>query len=156
MKDQPKCSLKPFLLHKPTKVTGGPILKSIRFLQCNIGGNPQARLAKGSVLSNMILAQDPTIVLLVETKRKRKDIPDLAGYNFYSQDPFKGSSGGIVLYFKKNLCFRLSKAYSSDSASILWIKLQHHKNRLRDLYVCGVYAPCADVTLDKKNPSTGN
>ena len=61
-------------------------LEHITLLQCNIGGNPQARLAKGAVLRHLIDLHKPTLILLSETKRKREDIPSLPKYGFLTHD----------------------------------------------------------------------
>ena len=123
--------------------------KYIKILQCNIGGDPQARLAKGSVLRNLIDSHNPTMILLTETKRKRKYIPLLPHYNFFSWDPLENSSGGSVLYFKDTLRFRISIAFESTCNSIVWVHLRHHVSASEDLYICGVYAPNASSPRDR-------
>ena len=42
----------------------------ITILQCNIGGAPESRLAKGSTLRNYITLYKPTFIALTETKNK--------------------------------------------------------------------------------------
>ena len=81
---------------------------------------------------------------------KRKYIPELPGYQFFTLDPLPGSSGGIAFYFKDQVCFRVSKAMSSAENSILWIYLQHHNSPTKDLYLCVVYAVHAGGSADKK------
>ena len=122
----------------------------ITLLQCNIGGNPRARLAKGATLRHLIDSNKPTFVLLTETKRKRKDIPCLPCYSFLSLNPLEGSSGGIVFYYKDSLRFRTSIVSASPCNSILWIHLRHHQSTSKDLYICGVYAPTANCPSNKK------
>ena len=122
----------------------------LTLFQCNIGGDPQARLAKGSVLRKLIHSHNPSLVVLTETKRKRKDIPTLPGYGLFSLDPLETSSGGIALYYKNNLSFRISVVSKSTCNSIIWVHLSNNKSPLSDLYVCGVYAPNAGTSEDKK------
>ena len=98
----------------------------ITLFQCNIGGDPQARLAKGSVLNKLIESRKPTFIILTETKRKRKDIPNLPNYHHYTLDPLDGSSGGIVLYYKEELSFRTSIAHVSACNSLLWTHRRYH------------------------------
>ena len=124
--------------------------KYIALLQCNIGGYPQARLAKGSVLRKLIDSHDPTFILLTETKRKRKDIPLLPEYGLFSLDPLEASSGGIAFYYKKHLSFRTSIVSISSHNSIIWIHLSHHEVSSKDIYICGVYAPTAMNSENKK------
>ena len=119
-------------------------------LQCNIGGNPQTRLARGAVLRELIEFHDPTFILLTETKRKRKDIPSLPSFGLFSQDPLDGSSGGIALYYKNYLRFRISIVWTSTKNSILWVHLRHHDTLSNDLYICGVYAPNANSSESRK------
>ena len=107
-------------------------------------------MAKGAVLRHLIDTNKPTIILLTETKRKRKDIPKLLDYNFLSQDPLDGSSGGIVFYYRVQLCFRISIVSNSTNNSILWIHLRHHQSTTEDLYICGLYAPTANSSETKK------
>ena len=107
-------------------------------------------MARGAVLRNLINTHNPTLIFLIETKRKRKDIPGLPNYNFFSLDPLDGSSGGIALYLRQSLCFRTSIAFSSVSNSIIWIHLRHHVSSSKDLYICGVYAPTATSSNTKK------
>ena len=121
----------------------------ISILQCNIGGAPKSRLAKGSILRNQIERWDPTLLILTETKVKRKGLPLIPFYKLFTQKPLAGSSGGIALYFKETISFRISKIPSSKTNSILWAHLQHHVDSENDLYICAVYAPCADCPRDK-------
>ena len=107
-------------------------------------------MAKGAVLRHLIDSCKPTLILLTETKRKRKDIPDLLNYSSLSQDPLDGSSGGIVFYYKDQLCFRISIVSNSTCNSILWIHLRHHQSATKDLYICGLYAPTANSSDKKK------
>ena len=100
----------------------------ITIIQCNIGGAPDSRLAKGATLRNYLDFHKPTLVALTETKHSRKGIPDLQGYKHFTLDPFPGSSGGIAFYFKETLSYRVSKVFSSVNNSILWMHLQNHKN----------------------------
>ena len=134
----------------PSKALHNTVLKYVSILQCNIGGNPKARLAKGSVLRKLIFTNHPTFILLTETKRKRAQIPILPNYSLLSLDPLKGCSGGIAFYFEKNLCFHISVAFTSVNNSILWVHLQHHISRSKDLYICGVYAPNASCIDSRK------
>ena len=119
-------------------------------MQCNIGGNPHARLANGAVLKNLIDSHKPTLILLTETKRKRKDIPTLPNYRSLCLDPLEGSSGGIVFYYKDQLRFRISIVSTSTCNSILWIHMRHHHSASKDLYICGVYAPTASCPEKRK------
>ena len=122
----------------------------ITLLQCNIGGNPRARLARGATLRHLIDSNKPTFVLLRETKRKRKDIPFLPCYSFLSLDPLEGSSGGIVFYHKDCLRFCTSIVSASPCNSILWIDLRHHQSSSKHLYIGGVYAPTANCPNSRK------
>ena len=124
--------------------------------QCNIGGNPNARLAKGSVLRKLIDSHDPTLVLLTETKRKRKDIPPLPDYGLFSLDPLDASSGGIAFYYKNHLSFRISTISTSSCNSIIWVHLCHHDSSSKDIYICGVYAPTANSSEEKSYLFTMN
>ena len=77
-------------------------------------------------------------------------MPKLPEYNFMTLDPFTGCSGGICIYYKLTIRFRISKVFSSTKNSILWIHLQHHKKSSKDLYICAVYAPQASCHKDKR------
>ena len=83
----------------------------ITLLQCNIGGNPRARLARGATLRHLIDSNKPTFVLLRETKRKRKDIPFLPCYSFLSLDPLRDHRG--------ELCFTIRIVYAFVPRSYL-------------------------------------
>ena len=107
-------------------------------------------MATGSVLSKLIESRKPTFIILTETKRKRKDIPNLPNYRHYTLDPLDGSSGGIVLYYKEELSFRTSIAHVSACNSLLWTHLRHHLSPSKDLYICGVYAPTANSPQERK------
>ena len=122
----------------------------ITLMQCNIGGNPQARLAKGAILRNFINSHDPTLLLLTETKRKRKDIPSLPIYRLFSLDPLDGCLGGIAFYYKTHLRFGISIVLTSTQNSILWVHLRHHETTYKDVYICAVYAPNANSSEVKK------
>ena len=89
------------------------------------------------------------MIVLTESKRKRKYIPSLPHYNFFSLDPLEGSSGGIVFYYKDSLRFRISIVFESTCNSIVWVHLRHHVSAYEDLYICGVYAPNATSPRDR-------
>ena len=72
------------------------VTNHITLFQCNIGGDPKARLAKGSVLGKLLESRKPTFIILTETKRKRRDIPKLPNYHHFTLDPLEGSSGGML------------------------------------------------------------
>ena len=135
---------------KASNIKSKLVSKFITILQCNIGGAPKSRLAKGSTLINYINQYKPTIVVLTETKKTRKNIPSLQGYNLFTQDPLKGSSGGICFYYKKTLRYRISKVLSSTTNSILWVHLQHHITASKDLYICAAYAPHSNKSKARK------
>ena len=90
----------------------------ITLLQCNIGGNPRARLAKGTTLRHLIDSNKPTFVLLTETKRKRKDIPRLPCYSFLSLNPLEGSSGGLCFIKKILYASVLPRSYLHPHATL--------------------------------------
>ena len=83
-------------------------LEHITLFRCSIGGNPQARLAKGAVLRTLIESQDPTLILLTETKRKRKDIPKLPNYSLLSLDPLELQFNTLDCSTSPSLCFKRS------------------------------------------------
>ena len=126
------------------------VTNHITLFQCNIGGDPKARLAKGSVLGKLLESRKPTFIILTETKRKRRDIPKLPNYHHFTLDPLEGSSGGIVFYYDGKLSFRTSIAHASTYNSILWTHLRHHISPSSDLYFCAVYAPTANSPKDRK------
>ena len=74
------------------------ISMNITLIQCNIRGDPLARLGKGCVLWKLLDSHDLTLLLLTGTKRKRKDIPLLREYGLFCMIPIRASSGGIALY----------------------------------------------------------
>ena len=125
-------------------------LEHVTIIQCNIGGAPKARLAVGSTFRNYLDLYKPTLIAITETKKVRKDIPELPGYKYFTQDPLPGSSGGIAVYFKETLSFRISKVFSSVDNSILWINLKHHKSQKDDLFICVVYAVQSYAPKNKK------
>ena len=127
------------------------LLEGITILQCNIGGKPASRLAKGGTLDKHILKHKPIVIALTETRRKRKDIPEIKGYSMFTLDPPQGSSGGIVVYFNNSLSFRTSKVFVSTEHNIIWVLLQHHETSTNDLYLCVVYAPQAYSTTSIKS-----
>ena len=56
-----------------------------------------------------------------------------------------------MFYFKNQVSFRISKALSSLSNSILWIYLQHHADPRNDLYICVAYAVHSGGSTAKKS-----